>query len=177
MSWSFLHALLLKQKYTLFMLVSYYNFFLRSVQAFLVIIWKKRLRLDVFLRELIWAVKACSLLCYCLIAVISLMTGTMRSSHFCLGSDLMLFMTYCSPELSQIYKLKYVLWIYSHFCHWVLLLWQTSLQFLMWAIAPLSNDSADLWQSLKCYSLEQTIPNVAGWYTVSLGLGFTIHIS
>lgn len=42
----------------------------------------------------------------CLITVRSLMTGTMRCSHFCLGSDLMLFMTYCSPELAQIYKFK-----------------------------------------------------------------------
>lgn len=176
MSWSFLHALLLKQKYFLFMLVPYYNFFFCRVQAFLFIIWKKRLCLDVFLRELIRAVKSCSLLHYCLITVRSLMTGTVRFSHFCLGSDLMLFMTYCSLELSHIYKLKDVLWIYSDFCHWVLLSWQINLQFLMWAIAPLSNDRADLWQSLKCYSLEQTIPNLAGWYTVSLGLGVTVCI-
>lgn len=34
------------------------------------------------------------------------------------------------------------------------------------AIAPLSCDNSDTWQSLKCYTSEPTVPNVAEHQTV-----------
>lgn len=46
----------------------------------------------------------------------------------------------------------------------------------MCAGEPLSSGSTDIWQSLKCYTTEQTVPYLAEWCTGSVGFGVAVHI-
>lgn len=45
------------------------------------------------------------------------------------------------------------------------------------AIAPLSCDNSDTWQSLKCYTSEPTVPNVAEHQTVLVRIWVTVRLS